>query len=321
MRADVGYAGGARADGLHPGEAVRIATGAHVPEGAVAVLRDEYAQVSNAVLEADRDLSPGTDIRRSGEDWPRGHVLTEAGIPVTPALVSLAASADVASLAVRGPVRARVVVTGDEIRRDGPLRPGQTRDSIGPVLPMYLLHNGIHTAGSAHLRDTASGFDEVIRTVTDADLLVVVGATGGGAADQLRGALQRAGATIVVERLACRPGGSTVVAALPDGRVVFGLPGNPFAAIASLSVLAPALVDAMTGRTPRVADRVPLRNASRVATDRTRLAPAARTADGWVAMAGVRTAHLGGLVAADAFAIVPVEARDGDLVEVVTVPR
>ena len=286
LRADVGYAGGARADGLHPGEAVRIATGAHVPEGAVAVLRDEYARVSNAVLEADQDLSPGADIRRSGEDWPRGHVLAEAGIPVTPALVSLAASADVASFTVRGPARARLVVTGDEIRRDGPLRPGQTRDSIGPVLPMYLSHNGIHTVGSAHLRDTASGFDEVIRTVTDADLLVVVGATGGGAADQLRGALQRAGATVVVERLACRPGGSTVVAALPDGRVVFGLPGNPFAAIASLSVLAPALVDALCGRTPRVAERVPLRNASTVTTDRTRLAPAARTADGWVAPPG-----------------------------------
>jgi molybdopterin biosynthesis enzyme len=108
---------------------------------------------------------------------------------------------------------------------------------------------------------------------------------------------------------------------MPDGRVVFGLPGNPFAAIASLSVLAPALVDALTGRTARPAERVSLRNASTVATDRTRLAPVARTADGWVAETGVRTAHLGGLVAADAFAIVPTGARDGDLVEVVTVPR
>ena len=317
LRADVGYAGGARPDGLHPGEAVRIATGAHVPDGADSVLRDEYARASDGALDADRAPPPGTDIRRSGEDWPRGHLLAEARTPVTPALVSLAASADVATIEARGPVRALVVVTGDEIRRDGPLRPGQTRDSLGPALPMFLSHNGIHTVRSAHLRDTAGGFDEVIRAVTDADLLVVVGATGGGAADQLRGALQRAGATVVVPRLACRPGGSTVVAVLPGGRVVLGLPGNPFAAIASLSVLTPALVDALTGRARRPVTRVPLHNAAAVTTDRTRFAPATLTAAGWVAATSVRTAHLGGLVDADAFAIVPAAARDDDLVELV----
>ncbi|HEY5854362.1 MAG TPA: NTP transferase domain-containing protein [Aldersonia sp.] len=322
LRADVGYAGGARPDGLHPGEAVRIATGAHLPDGAVAVLRDERARVvTDATLDADRDVAPGTDIRRSGEDWSSGIRLADAGTPVTPALVSLAASADVAIVAARGPVRARVVVTGDEIRRDGPLRPGQTRDSIGPVLPIFLAHNGIRTVDTAHLRDTASGFDEVLRALTDADLLVVVGATGGGAADQLRAALRRVDATVVVARLDCRPGGSTVVAALPDSRVVLGLPGNPYAAIASLSVLSPALIDALTGRTPRVADRVPLRNAGAIATDRTRVAPAARTTEGWLATDAVRTAHLGGLVDADAFAIVPPGARDGDLVELVGIPR
>ncbi|WP_280397871.1 NTP transferase domain-containing protein [Nocardia carnea] len=323
LRADIGFAGGQRPHGLLPGEAVRIATGAHVPEGTTRVLRDEFARL-DSLLHRLPDTPHRSDIRRRGEDRTPGDVIAPAGSAVTAALISAAAAVEVTTAAVRGPVRARIVMTGDEIRSTGPLQSGQTRDSIGPILPVLLAAQGVITLDQVHLRDTAHGFDQVLATATDCDLLVVVGATGGGAADQLRGALDRAGSRIMVPRLALRPGGSTVVAELPSATTVLGLPGNPFAAVATLLTLTPAVVAGRTGaQLPRPL-RGPLHNAAEIAGPVTRITPARTAAEptgGWIGDPTVRTAHLGGLVDRDGLVIVPGDARDGAVVEFIPVPR
>ncbi|MFD0363696.1 NTP transferase domain-containing protein [Nocardia sp. GCM10030253] len=317
LRRDIGFAGGQRPVGLLTGEAVRIATGAHVPDGTTHVVRDEFARV-----EADKTLYrlPDTplrdDIRRSGEDRTRGDLIAPEGTLVNATLISAAASVETTEALVRGPVRARIVMTGDEIRSRGPLHAGQTRDSIGPVLPDMLSWYGIHTIARVHLRDTPNGFDEVLTAASDCDVLVIVGATGGGAADQLRSALTRANARILVPRLRLRPGGSTVVAELRTGTAVLGLPGNPFAAVATLMALAPALVNGRTGSLPPRALIGPLRNASEIAGPVPRIVPARITENGgWHGDAHIRTTHLGGLIDRDGLVIVPAEATDGDRVE------
>ena len=323
LRPDVGYAGGELPEQLSDGEAVRIATGAQVPAGATSVVRDEFATAQLDRLDRMPNTPVRNDIRRVGEDWSAGHVLADEGAAITPAVASAALSGEVTDVLVRGPVRAHVVVTGDEIRRSGPLRDGQTRDSLGPILPNLLAWNGIDTVSEAHLRDTATGFDEVFTAgdATTADLIVVVGATGGGAADQLRSALTRCGARILVHRVACRPGGSQVVAELADHRIVLGLPGNPFAATATLLVTAPAIVDGLTGRRGHRQRRGALVDAASVTAATARIVPVRSTSDGsWTAAHGVRTAHLAGIVGCDAVAVVPPSARDGDLVELVELP-
>lgn len=317
LRRDIGFAGGQRPVGLLTGEAVRIATGAHVPDGTTHVVRDEFATVdANNTLHRLPDTPLREDIRRSGEDRSRGDLIAPEGTPVSATLISAAASVEATEALVRGPVRARIVMTGDEIRSRGLLRVGQTRDSIGPVLPDMLSWYGIHTIARVHLRDTPNGFDEVLTAATDCDVLVIVGATGGGAADQLRGALTRAGARILVHRLRLRPGGSTVVAELPSGTAVLGLPGNPFAAVAILMALAPALVDGRIGSPPRRALTGPLHNASEIAGPVPRIVPARLDQDGgWRGDAHIRTTHLGGLIDRDGLVIVPTEATDGVQVE------
>ncbi|MEV6429371.1 NTP transferase domain-containing protein [Nocardia sp. NPDC051463] len=318
LRRDVGFAGGKRPVGLLTGEAVRVATGAHVPDGTTHVVRDEFARIdaNNNTLHRLPDTPVREDIRRRGEDRGRGDLIAPEGTPVSATLISAAASVEATEALVRGPVRARIVMTGDEIRSRGPLRAGQTRDSIGPVLPDMLSWYGIHTIARVHLRDTPNGFDEVLTAATDCDVLVVVGATGGGAADQLRGALTRAGARILVHRLRLRPGGSTVVAELPSGTAVLGLPGNPFAAVAILMALAPALVDGRIGSPPRRALTGPLHNAAEIAGPVPRIVPARiDQGGGWHGDAHFRTTHLGGLVDRDGVVIVPTEATDGDQVE------
>ncbi|MFI6958374.1 NTP transferase domain-containing protein [Nocardia sp. NPDC050408] len=317
LRRDVGFAGGRRPVGLLPGEAVRIATGAHVPDGTTRVLRDEFARIEDDEMLYQHEDSPARDdIRRRGEDRAPGDLVAPEGTPVTAGLISAAASVEVTEAVVRGPVRARIIMTGDEIRSTGPLQTGQTRDSIGPILPDVLSGYGIRAVDQVHLRDTPRGFDEVLGAADDCDLLVIVGATGGGAADQLRAAIARAEARILVHRLKLRPGGSTIVAELSSGTTVLGLPGNPFAAVAVLMALSPALVEGRTG-SHRLRPLIgPLRNASAISGPVPRIVPA-RLAPygGWLGDPQIRTTHLGGLVDRDGLVVVPAEATDDDLVE------
>ncbi|WP_305092133.1 NTP transferase domain-containing protein [Prescottella sp. R16] len=324
LRPEVRRAGASSDVHLATDEAVRIATGAHVPPGSTAVIRDEFVDATpdSETLRRRPDAPSRDDTRRRGEDWQPGHHLAEAGTAVSPAVVSAAASGEVTEIAVRGPVRAHVALTGDEIRRDGPLAEGQTRDSIGPILPEILRHCRVRVAADTHVPDTVDGFDVLLRDANTADVIVVVGATGGGAADQLRAALTRAGARIVVGRVRCRPGGSQVTAMLPDGRIVLGLPGNPLAAVATLLVMLPAIVDALTAGTPAVPVVGVVANASEAAAPVTRIVPVTRLADGtWRADTVVRTAHLAGLIGRDALALIPSDAVDGQVVELVTLPR
>ncbi|WP_433667752.1 NTP transferase domain-containing protein [Nocardia sp. CA-136227] len=317
LRRDIGFAGGERPVGLLDGEAVRIATGAHVPDGTSSVVRDEFVHIGeDGTLYRLPDTPIREDVRRRGEYWLPGAEVAPAGTPVTAALISVAASAEVATASIRGPVRARIVMTGDEIRGDGPLHTGQTRDAIGPVLPDILAWYGVTTIDRVHLRDTANAFDEVLAAAADCDLLVIVGATGGGAADQLRSALDRTESTVLLRRLRLRPGGSTVAAQLPSGTVVLGLPGNPFAAISTLLALIGAIVEGMTGATPARRVLGPLANAAELTAPVARIVPArALPGGGFQGDLRLHTAHLADLLDRDGLVIVPADAEDGALAE------
>ncbi|MEU5843417.1 NTP transferase domain-containing protein [Rhodococcus sp. NPDC047139] len=321
LRDEIRYAGDGQPLALRDGEAARIATGAHLPIGATAAVRDEFVRVEGGLVTRLPDAPVRNDARRRGEDWEPGAILAEAGTAVGPAIASVAASGEVMQVQVRGPLRVHIALTGDEIRRTGPLREGQTRDSLGPVLPDFVRWCGAEVTGEGHLRDTAEGFDALFAG-TDADAIVIVGATGGGAADQLRAALTRADAQVVVERVRCKPGGSQVAATLPDGRAVLGLPGNPVAAVSTLLVMLPAIVEGRTLRTPSAPLTGALANASEVVGEITRLLPARQDRSGlWWCDNAVRTAHLAGLIGRTAIAVVPPGISDGDLVELFLLPH
>ena len=320
IRQEIRVAGADATLELADGEAIRIATGAHLPTGASAVVRDEHVVTEDTPPRL--TLLPNTplrnDARPQGEDWTVGFTIAPAGTPVTPVTVSAATSGEVVEGAVRGPVRARVVTTGDEIRRDGPLREGQTRDSIGGILPLLLERCGATCISDTHLRDTADGFANTLAADDNADLIVIVGATGGGAADEMRSALDRLGARIVVGRVASRPGGSQITAVLPTGKVVLGLPGNPYAAVTTLLTMLPTIVSALTGRTPVPPLLGVVANASQVSSDALRLLPVTQIDDGrWHADPSVRTSHLAGLIGRAAFALVPASAPDNVVAELV----
>ncbi|MFD6455155.1 molybdenum cofactor biosynthesis protein, partial [Nocardia sp. NPDC060220] len=124
-----------------------------------------------------------------------------------------------------------------------------------------------------------------------------------------------------VPRLALRPGGSTVVAELPTGQTVLGLPGNPFAAIAVLLALTPAIVAARTGSPLPRRILGSLHNAADITAPVQRITPARYAPDGgWLGDPTVRTAHLAGLIDRDGLVIVPPNATDGSIVEFIPLP-
>ncbi|PWK88326.1 molybdopterin molybdotransferase [Lentzea atacamensis] len=320
---------------LRAGEAFGVATGAPVPDGSDSVIPVELCSVEAGVLReaaggaADRrpgesrqapnrppgdhgeshqapNRPPGKHIRRRGEDWSAGDELVPAGSLVSAAVLGLASGAGHDTLLVHRRPRVAVVVTGDELLHAGPPRPGRVRDAIGPMLPGLL--TGADLFGTTHLRDDPSALADAL-TFDQADVLVTCGATSVGPADHLRRVLADLDAEVLVSGVACRPGHPMLLAVLPDGRCVAGLPGNPFAALAAVLTLLRPLLDTLGGQAIRAPVTAWLGDAGAHPHD-TRLVPVTRAG---VPVGHDRPGSLWGAALADALAVVPPGHRGGEV--------
>jgi len=310
-------AAGAPAGALGPGQAVRVATGALLPEGSTAVVRRERGSLDGTRLHPlDGTPGPGADVRRAGGECRAGDVVAEPGDVCVPALLGLlaAAGADLVS-AVRRPV-AQVLVLGDELLVAGPAHGPLVRDALGPMLPPWLRWAGADVEGVLHVADDADPLRAAIRRST-ADVLVTTGSTARGPRDHLHAVLAESGARVVVDGVAVRPGHPMLLAELADGRPVVGLPGNPLAAVSALATLAHPLLAALAGRRPAVRRTTVLREAVGGPPTHVRLLP---VRDGRPAL-HLGPAMLRGLVGADGLAVVPAGgAAAGAGVELLPLP-
>ncbi|MFD0744513.1 molybdopterin-binding protein [Phytohabitans flavus] len=197
-----------------------------------------------------------------------------------------------------------VVITGAELRNTGLPAPGQVRDAIGPMLPGLIRAAGGDLAWTVQIADDRSTLVDALRR-HDSDVLVVCGATSAGAGDHLRGALEALDARVMVRGVACRPGHPQLLARLPGGRFVVGLPGNPFAAlVATLTLLAP-LLGRLAGRAAPAAVTAPLAGPVATHSRLTRLVPVVRIGSAVLPVGHDRPGSLWGAASADALAVVP----------------
>lgn len=293
---------------LTRGTAVRIATGARLPAGADRVVRDEEIVRDGDLIgctDPDRD-----DVRRAGSAWRVGTTLAPAGTAIDAAAVSLATAAGVHAIGSRGPLRIRLHTSGDEVGAPG--RTGLPETAWGPVSAIFGTA-GADVRRGPHLRDAPAAFGAALLP-DGADVVAIIGATGRGAADRLRGALDEAGATVLVDGVDVRPGGSLLVATVPDGPIVVGLGGNPMAAMLGAALLARPLREALLREEPRTVELLPLADAN--PDDRWRMLPVEPDGQGrWRLPTTVATPHLRDAVGRRAVALVPPLARPGDLVE------
>lgn len=247
---------------LAPGEAAPIVTGGLVPTGARAVLRSEQGSVSGSVgsqvVEKNRDVKPdeprdGDNVRPAGEEVARSDVVFPAGTVLNPAHVAVAAVCGHDELAVLGTPRVGLILTGDEVISSGIPEPGHVRDTFGPQFPAFVRMLGGIVTAAQHLPDDLELLIAAIAAEADTDVVVTTGGTGHSSADHLHTALERLGATILVDGIAMRPGGPSLLAQLPDGRFLVGLPGNPLAAMMGMLTIAQPLLASLAGaREPRL---------------------------------------------------------------------
>ena len=234
---------------LQPGQAVRIFTGAALPDGADTVVIQEEAERDGDTVR----LGPVTvcdNIRSQGGDFRAGQRLLEAGVRLDPWRLSLAAAAGCAELSVARRPRIVVLCTGEELVRP-PAQPGawQIYESGSLALCALIESWGGTAQRLAAARDEQQALIDAVAGV-DADLIVTVGGASVGDYDLVKPALTRLGLQLAVQTVNIRPGKPTWSGHLADGRVVLGLPGNPASALVCAELFLKPLVRAMLGADP-----------------------------------------------------------------------
>ncbi|MEU1862507.1 molybdopterin molybdotransferase MoeA [Streptomyces gardneri] len=297
---------------LGAGDGVEISTGALVPSGAVAVLPKELASFADGRVHGP-EQPEGRHIRRTGEDAAAGDRLAPGGTRIGPALIGLAAACGHDTLPVRPRPRVGLLVSGDELDLSGVPRSGRVRDALGPLIPALVAEIGGETVSSRHVPDLpAGGLAAAVHARHDAEVVVVTGSTSVGDTDQLRRLLADAGARLVIDTVACRPGHPMLLALLRTGRWVVGLPGNPYAALVAARTLLGPLIAGLSGRPLAPLPHLPVRGRAQMSPGLTRVVPVSWAGGEACIVGGHGAAFLRGAAVADALAALPPGWMDGD---------
>ena len=211
------------------GHAVRIATGAVVPDGADAVIIQEDVARDGArlTLTGTPPHPTGRHIRHAGQDFRSEAELLPAGTRIGPAQIALAIGAGHKHLAARRPPRVTIIDSGDELAADPECCAAhQVPASNGAMLAALVASLPVRTARFGPVPDDLAALTAALDAARDADVIVTTGGASVGDHDLIRPALQQWGATLEFWRVAIKPGKPLLVAR-KGGQLVVGLPGNP----------------------------------------------------------------------------------------------
>lgn len=241
-------AGRAFAGTVGPGEAVRIFTGAPMPDGADSVLVQEEAARTGDILTLAGEGPPrvGAHIRRRAMDFAHDAVLIPAGARLTPAAIGLAAAGGHGTLPVRRRVRVAIVSTGDELVPAGePLAANQLPSSNAPMLAALLSGLPVEIVDGGIVRDDLATLAAAFAAI-EADIIVTTGGASVGDHDLVRPALLAAGGRLDFWRIALRPGKPLLAGTLGPA-ILLGLPGNPVSAFVTAMLFLKPLVAHLSG--------------------------------------------------------------------------
>ena len=214
---------------LGRGQAVRIFTGAAVPDGCDAVVIQEDAERAGDQVTVPQ-AKPGANIRAAGGDFAAGALLLRRGQRLDAWRISLAASAGRAELSVYRRPRVAILSTGEELVT-APAEPGpfQIYNSGTPAMAAMVAAWGAEPITAKPIRDDLEATVAALRTA-EADLVVTIGGASVGEHDLVRAAAGELGLDLKVASVAVRPGKPTFFGVLGNGRRLLGLPGNPASA-------------------------------------------------------------------------------------------
>src|SRR5712672_3653464 len=191
---------GAAAQGpVEPGHAVRIFTGAPMPQGADTVFMQEDVHLDQGRVVVPMGLKPGANVRMAGEDIPAGHSALAAGQRLRPQDVALVAAFGLTHVEVRRRIRVAVFSTGDELISPGaPRGPAQLFDSNRFMLMAMLVRLGCEVSDLGILRDDRASLASALKKVADAhDLIVTTGGVSTGEEDHVKAAVESVGTLVL----------------------------------------------------------------------------------------------------------------------------
>lgn len=231
---------------LEVGQAIRIFTGAAMPDGAEAVVIQEDAQQTGDRVRVPA-VQQGRHLRPAGCDFRAGETLLTRGLTLDPWRMGLAACAGRAELSVRAAPRVAILSTGQELV-EPPAVAGafEIYESNSSALVPFAQRLG---ARAVRLKPAPDVLDAVLSALgeADADLVVTTGGASVGDYDLVRAAAERLGARLCVASVNVRPGKPTFFGVLGDGRLLLGLPGSPSAAFVCAVLFLEPLIAAFQG--------------------------------------------------------------------------
>lgn len=224
------------------GRAVRILTGALLPEGVDTVVLEEDVAADPGAVAFEAPVKPRANTRKAGEDVKAGALALPAGRVLGPADLALLSALGLAEVAVRTRLRVGVLSTGDEIAAPGSdADPARTYDANRPMLLAVAARWGHTAVDLGHVRDDRDALRARLDSaVQEADVILTSGGASAGDEDHVSALLTEAGA-MQTWRIAIKPG-RPLALGLWNSTPVFGLPGNPVAAFVCALIFArPAL--------------------------------------------------------------------------------
>jgi molybdopterin molybdotransferase len=236
---------------LDEGEAVRIMTGAPVPEGADSVQQVELTHElkDGTVVELLASVETGRSIVKRGAEIKAGEVVLKPGVSINAPMMAVLAAFGYAQVEVARKPRVAVLATGSELVAISE-QPGQDqiRDSNNYSIAAYAELAGAAVERFPLTRDETSLLTRQIKEAGDNfDVVVTSGGVSMGVYDVTKNALQELNAEIFFERVALRPGKPIVFARLPNGTLMFGLPGNPVSVSVTFNLFTRTALLAMQG--------------------------------------------------------------------------
>jgi molybdopterin molybdotransferase len=232
------------------GEAVRIFTGAPVPEGADTVVIQENTEEANGVVTI-KEGAPRRHIRPRGQDFREGEVLLVAGTRLGARELILAASMNYGELLVRRRPKVAILATGDEVVPPGSeLGPDQIVSSVPYGLAALIAAEGGEAMRLGIAKDDAESLVMLARAGRAADILLTIGGASVGERDLVASALKSEGLELAFAKIAMRPGKPLLYGRMGTQRVL-GLAGNPVSAIVSAHVFLRPMLRRMLGLTEK----------------------------------------------------------------------
>jgi molybdopterin molybdotransferase len=232
---------------LAAGEAMGIATGGVVPDGADSVVPIEYVVERDNEVEVPASVGNGDNVRPRAGDVAAGDVVVPRGTRLHAAQIGALAAAGVAEVVCGRRPRVAILTTGTELRRPGePLGPGEVYEANGVLLSAALAAAGADLDILPSVVDDEAALRSALEIGLLADVLVTSGGVSVGPHDLVRGLLRELGVEEVFWGVAVKPG-KPVTFAVRDRTLVFGLPGNPVSSLVGCELFVRPAVLALQG--------------------------------------------------------------------------